>query len=402
MKRAFEGVRILAVEHMLAMPYATQLLAFMGARVVKVEPPGGESGRKSRPKLNGDDDEQHGAVFFRANLGKRSVAINLKTDEGRDVFLRMVPHFDILAENMRPGVLVSMNLTFDVLRQAKPDIILATLSGFGHLNGSPYFSWPAYAPIIEASGGLYTIGRDPDDPLATGSLAALADVTGGIFAALAMSSALRRRDLTGEAQHVDVSMLDAAMVLNDAGPLLHSMGVSPELLTGRRVGLLESFEASDGRFAVTIMREHMFHRFAKVIGHPEWVDDERFARREQWVGLVPSVIRPAVNEWVADRTKLECARELAEAGVAAGPINDASDIVADEHVRRHHMLLDVPDAGYEQPLKVFGNPIKFADGEPAIDTTLPSLGGHTSEVLGELGFSPEEVRDLADRKIVVA
>jgi formyl-CoA transferase len=280
MQRAFEGVRILAVEHMLAMPYATQLLAFMGAEVVKVEPPGGEAGRKSRPKLNGDDDEQHGAVFFRANLGKRSVAINLKTDDGRDVFLRMVPHFDIVAENMRPGVLASMNLNFDVLRQAKPDIILATLSGFGHLNGSPYYSWPAYAPIIEASGGLYTIGRDPDDPLPTGSLAALADVTGGIFAALAMSSALRRRDMSGEAQHVDVSMLDASMVLNDAGPLLHSMGVSPEYLTGRRVGLLESFNASNGRFAVTIMREHMFQRFAKVIGHPDWVEEERFARRE--------------------------------------------------------------------------------------------------------------------------
>jgi crotonobetainyl-CoA:carnitine CoA-transferase CaiB-like acyl-CoA transferase len=236
--------------------------------------------------------------------------------------------------------------------------------------------------------------------MAPGSLAALADVNGGIFAALAMLSALRRRDITGEAQHVDVSMLDAAMVLNDAGPLLHSMGVSPDLLTGRNLGLQESFRANEGRFAVTIMREHMFDRFAKVIGHPEWLDDPQFAQREQWVGLVEAVIRPAVEAWAGDKSKLEAARALAEAGVAAGPVNDAADVATDEHFTRHHMLIEVPHGGYDDPLLVPGNPVKFLGGEPDLSTALPRVGEDTREVLAEAGLSDQEIDSLIEGSVV--
>jgi crotonobetainyl-CoA:carnitine CoA-transferase CaiB-like acyl-CoA transferase len=180
--RPLDGVRILAIEQMLALPYATQLLGFLGADVVKVEPLGGDSGRASRPLLE-PDGEALGAVFARGNLGKRSIAVDLKSDRGRELVLRLVAGFDIVAENLRPGALERLGLGFDALVAARPDVVLLRVSGFGSLADSPYRSWPAYGPVVESMSGLSTLGRTAATAHPPGAFGALGDIAGGVFAA---------------------------------------------------------------------------------------------------------------------------------------------------------------------------------------------------------------------------
>src|SRR5436305_13672443 len=206
--RPREGVRILAAEQMQALPYATQLLARLGADVVKVEPPAGESGRASQPAMLDPQGRPVGATVLRNNLGKRSVAIDLKSDKGRELFLELVPRFDVVAENFKAGTMDRLGLGYDAVRAAHPSVIYASVSGFGS-DGSPYGSWPAYASIVEAMSGIYDYTRRPDEPPRANPVGALGDISSALFAAIGILAALRHRDLTGEAQRLDVAMTDA-------------------------------------------------------------------------------------------------------------------------------------------------------------------------------------------------
>jgi crotonobetainyl-CoA:carnitine CoA-transferase CaiB-like acyl-CoA transferase len=398
--KPLDGVRVLAAEQMQALPFGTQLLARLGADVVKVEHPAeGESGRGALPAMTDPTGRRAGATFLRNNLNKRSVGIDLKAPEGRDLFLALAEHYDVVAENFKPGTMARLGLGYEDLAARYPRLIYASVSGFGNTIPSPYDSWAAYAPIVEAMSGIYAFKQVDDQPPVVAPVGALGDISSALFSVVGILAALRHRDRTGEGQYVDVAMLDAVVAMTDLVTNFWSMGLRPGGIGPLLI--MDGFRAHDGWFVVQVGREHQFERLAKIIGHPEWLDDPRFATREGWRAHLEDVIRPAIEGWAGGKTKLEAARELNEAGIAAGPMNSAPDVIDDPHVAARDMLVAVPRTDGEPPYLVPGNPVKMTKVQEGPETRVPWVGEHTDEVLrGELGISDAELDRLREAGVI--
>src|SRR6059058_3140166 len=255
--KPLDGVRILAAEQMQALPYATQLLARLGADVVKVEHPvHGESGRASTPAMLDPGGRAVGATYLRNNLDKRSVGIDLKLAEGRELFLALVPKFDVVAENFKPGTMERMGIGYDAIAARHPRAVYVSISGFGNTVETPYRDWPAYASIVEAMSGIYDY-RHPESPPVTIPVGALGDISSALFGVIGVLAALRHRDRTGVGQYVDIAMYNAMIAMTDIVTNFWSMGVR-DALEDRLSVICEGFRASDGYVVVQIVREHQF------------------------------------------------------------------------------------------------------------------------------------------------
>lgn len=383
--KPLSGVRVLAVEQMQALPFATSLLARLGAFVVKVELPGrGESGRASNPALRDEAGRHVGATFLRHNLSKRSIGLDLSCEAGRELFCRLVPHFDVVAENFRAGAMERMGLGYEEFSRIHPRLIYVSLSGFGASAQSPYAAWPAYAPVAEAMSGLYEPSRKAGAPPPVVTAGALGDNAAALFAVIGTLAALRHREIVGLGQHVDVAMYDAMIAMADMVPFLWSMDAPADMAGPGSTALVAAFAARDGYFVVAVLREHMFEKLCHLVGRPEWLSDPRFSERSGWARHTEDVIRPAIEAWAADKSKLDAARELCAAGVAAGPSNLAEDIVADPHVALRNMLVEVPRPDAERPYLTIGNPVKMSRMQEGPEQSFPRTGEHTEVLLREL------------------
>ncbi|TML87074.1 MAG: CoA transferase [Actinobacteria bacterium] len=384
---------------MQALPFATQLLARLGAEVVKIEPPAGESGRGSQPSMRDPSGRDVGATFLRNNLNKRSVAIDLKAPEGRDLFLRLVPRFDVVAENFKAGTMDRLGLGYDVVAAVHPRAIYVSVSGFG-TGASPYAQWPAYASIVEAMSGIYEYMRPPDQPPRANPVGALGDISSALFATIGVLAALRHRDRTGEGQQVDVAMYDATVAMTDIVTNLASLGVERRAFP--QPFILDVFRASDGWFVMQLVREHQFERLARVVERPEWIGDARLATRAGWGEHLDDVLRPGIEAWAATRTKVEAAEVLTAAGVAAGPCHDAAEVTADPHLAARNMLVEMARAdGVDGDVIVPGNPVKLSKVAEGPETRVPWVGEHTDEVLRrELGLGDGELEALAGDGVI--
>jgi crotonobetainyl-CoA:carnitine CoA-transferase CaiB-like acyl-CoA transferase len=394
------GVRVLAVEQLIAMPFGTQLLARLGADVVKIEKPGtGESGRLSLPAMTDLDGRRAGATFLRSNLSKRSVAVDIATERGRELVLELAPRFDVLAQNFRPGVLDRLGLGYDAVSAVAPRLVYVSVSGFGTTGDSPYRDWPAYAPIAEAMSGIYEMKREPGRPPVPVPLGGVGDIGSSLFAVIGVLAALAQRHHTGRGQHVDVSMFDAMVAITDIVTNFWSMGLAEGQLGPQ---IMHGFEAGDGWLVIMVIREPEFARLSEAVGHPEWLEDPRLATREGWVAHIEDVLRPGIEGWARDRTRAEACAELGRHGVAAAPCLRAGEVAADPHVVAHDMLVEVARTdGVEQPVLVPGNPIRMTDLAVGPTTPPPRVGEHTDEVLGgELGLSPEELDRLRSEGVI--
>ncbi len=393
--KPLDGVRVLALEQMQSLPYATQLLARLGAEVVKVEhPKGGDSGRASLPAMTDPEGRRVGATFLRNNLDKRSICVDLKHPEGRQVILDLAPRFDVVAENFKAGTLDRMGLGWADISAVAPRAVYLSVSGFGS-TGSPYDRWPAYAPIAEAMSGIYEFKRQGDAPPLVAPMGGLGDIGSGLFAVIGVLAALRHRDATGKGQKVDIAMLDALVAITDIVPNFWSMG-----LRNGDLGplIMHGFRAADGWFIIQVGRENHFAKLVEAIGHPEWATDERFAERQGWIDHLDTVLRPAIEAWASTRTKVQACDDLAALGVAAGPCFSDDEVVHDEHVAARHMLVEVPRTdGVEQPVLVPGNPVKLSAVAEGPETRVPWLGEHTDQVLAaELGADAARLAHLRD------
>jgi formyl-CoA transferase len=400
--KPLDGVRVLAAEQMQALPYATQLLARLGAEVVKVEHPvHGESGRGASPAMLDPEGRKVGATYLRNNFDKRSVGIDLKAPEGRELFLALVPHFDVIAENFKPGTMDRMGLGYADIAKVDPRAIYLSISGFGNTVETPYRDWPAYASIVEAMSGIYDYKSGPDHPPTTIPVGALGDISSALFGVIGVLAALRHRERTGEGQYVDIAMFDAMVSMTDVVTNFWSLGVRPEPAKTLEV-ICEGFKTTDGYVVVQIVREHQFFALADLVGKPEWKDDPRFATRAGWGPAFESEIRPAVDAWSSKFTKLEAAQKLTEAGIVAGPSNRAPDVIADPHVAARHMLVEMPRTdGVETPILVPGNPVKMSKVMEGPETRFPWVGEHTADVLAaELGLDADRLAELRDRGII--
>jgi formyl-CoA transferase len=391
--RPLEGIRVLALEQMQALPFASQLLARLGAEVVKIEPLSGDQGRASTPAVTDPDGRAVGATFLRNNLNKRSICVDLKNPAGRDLVLRLAPRFDVFAENSKAGAMQRLGLGFDDVRAVHPACIYLSISGFGTTAPTPYQDWPAFAPVVEAMSGIYEWKRPDDTAPVVAPSGALGDISAALFATVGVLAALRQRDQTGTALLVDVAMFDAMVALADIIPNFWSLG----LRRGGAVPIIQhAFRASDGYFIVQAGREHQFARLVELIGHPEWAEDPRFETRQGWLDHLDDVLRPAIESWAAERTKVEASAAMSAAGIAAGPCYVDEEVVRDEHLRARNMLveMDRPD-GVDQPVLVPGNPVKISGMPDGPDRRVPWLGEHTRQVLAnELGLAPGDIDTL--------
>jgi formyl-CoA transferase len=402
--KPLDGVRVLSFEQMQALPFATQLLARLGAEVVKVESPAGDLGRTSAPMMTDPQDRPVGATFLRNNLNKRSVCVNLKDERGRGLVLGLSSGFDIVAESFRPGAMRALRLAYEDFAAVNPTVIYASVSGFGPPSGdgngaSPYAAWPALAPIVEAMSGIYEMKRSGDEPPVVAPVGGLGDLSTALFATIGILAALRDRDRTGEGQQVDVAMLDATIAMTDVVSNFWSMGMN-----GGDIGplILGGFRARDGWFILQVAREQHFARLVDFIGRPDWASDPRFATRQGWVDHLEDVLRPAIEGWAASLTKLEACEALAAAGIAAGPCFSDEEVVHDPHVAGRDMLVEMPRSdGVDQPVLTPGNPVRLSKVARGPETRVPWLGEHTGEVLRkDLGLTDEELDSLRVEGVV--
>jgi formyl-CoA transferase len=397
--RPLDGVRILAVEQMQSLPFATQLLAQLGAEVVKVEhPEQGDSGRASLPAVRDVDGRDVGATYLRNNLFKQSLTVDLKRPEGVALLLRMAPRFDVFAENFKAGTLERLGLGVEAVAAAAPRAIYVSVSGFGS-GDSPYRSWGAYAPIAESMGGFAHFRSEPGERPRLGGAGALGDLGTALFAAVGILAALRQRERSGRGQHVDVAMYDAMVAMADVVPFFWSMGVRSR--SDRVAGIIDVFRARDGWFTVQCVRDHQLAALARALGRAEWLADPRLATRRGWAEQSEALVRPALEAWAADKTRLEACHALNAAGVAAGPCHGPEDVIRDPHLRARRMLLEVarPDGG--DPLLVVGNPIKLSDAPERAVERWPALGEHTAAVLRrDAGLSDAEIAELRGKGVV--
>jgi len=381
---------------MLALPYATQLLALLGAEVIKVEPPGGEGGRAARPLVPMPDGGTIGATFARGNLNKSSLVLDLKNPAGRALFLDLVREVDVVAENMRPGVMDRLGVGYADVAAVAPRVVYLSVSGFGNTTPSPYRTWPAYAPVAEAMAGLYEIAREPGLPPRPGIAGALDDLSAALFAAIGVLAALRHREVTGVGQYVDIAMFDSMLAMNDMAAQLWSLGLPPYVAGGRGTGIMATFRAADGYFLISVIREHQLARLTATVGRPDWSTDPRLSDRGQWSEHVEDLFRPAIEEWAGSRTRLRVVEQLAAAGIPAAPCNTMDDLVNDPHVQSHRMLVELPSAEGRTTLMP-GNPIKMSRVGEGPLTMFPAAGQDTERLLTSLlDLKASEVDRLRD------
>jgi formyl-CoA transferase len=340
-----------------------------------------------------------GATYLRNNLGKRSITIDLKAPAGRDLVLRLAPRFDVVAENFRAGTMSRMGLGYDDVAAVHPAVVYVSVSGFGNLVESEYGSWSAFAPVAEAMSSLYDFKRAPDAAPVVAPVGSLGDTGTAVFAAVGILAALRHRDRTGIGQHVDVSMYDAMVAMADVGLNFWSLGVRSGLDSP---AITHAFRAPDGWFIIMCSRVKVFHALARTVGHPEWIDDPALAAPGDWGRHVEPLLRPAIEAWASTRTRREACHELAAAGIPVGPCHSPADVVADQHVIDHHMVVEIPRPdGGDRPVLTPGNPIKLSKMAEGPETRMPWLGEHTDILLAEeLGLTEAELASLRAAKVI--
>ena len=397
--RPLSGIRVLAAEQMAALPFATQLLARLGAEVVKVEHPvTGDSGRLSKPTIKDPDGLDVGATFLRNNFNKRSVALDLKSPEGVELFCNLAPKFDVVCENFKAGTANRLGIGYEDVSRRHPEVVYLSVSGFGNDPASPYVDRAAYASVVEGMSGIYEYKRRPGKRPAANPVGALGDISSALFGVVGVLAALRHRELTGRGQYIDIAMLDATIAMTDIVANFYSMGIVDEAAGG--VGIVETFEAKEGHFVLQVVREHQFEKVAAITGNEQWCSDERLATRAGWQEHFETILRPGIERWASDKSHREAVAILSRAGIAAGESNSSREIVEDEHVRVRRMLVEMPNEGGE-PVLVPGNPIKMSRTPEGPETRVPWLGEHTDEVLtSELGVDAAELADLRTRGVI--
>ena len=396
--RPLEGIKVLDLSRVLAGPWCTQLLADLGAEVIKIERPGsGDDTRHWGPPWHGEGDERVAAYFLSANRGKKSAAIDFARPEGAELVRRLAADADVVVENFRVGGLKKFGLDAEALRTANPRLVYASITGFGQ--DGPYADRAGYDYIIQGMGGLMSITGLPDGepggaPMRVG--VAVVDLFTGLYTCVAILSALLWREKSGEGAHIDMALFDTqlAMLANQGSNALIS-GKDPPRQGNTHPNIVpyQPFEATDQPIIIAVGNDRQFARLAEICGHPEWTTDSRFAtngarvaNREEIVGLVAQVIgtKPA-REWL---------EQLEGAGIPAGPINRISQ--AFEDVQAQHRAMVRTIAG--TPL--VGSPVRLDGMRADSELPPPRLGEHTDEVVAGLGLEAPEREHLKSHGII--
>jgi crotonobetainyl-CoA:carnitine CoA-transferase CaiB-like acyl-CoA transferase len=393
-----QNLRVLDMTQVLSGPFGAQILADLGADVIKLEPPAGDLARAMQPHFVGDDS----VYFISLNRNKRSVAVDLKTPAGVDLVRRLMARCDVVVENNRPGVLDRLGLNAEDIRKAHPRLIWCAISGFGQ--DGPYRDKPAYDMIVQAlSGGMSLTGEPGGRPVRAGI--PIGDIAAGMYAVIAILAALNRRHLTGQGETIDISMLDchAAMLTYQAAYFLHS-GKGP----GRQgsghdsIPVYRAFTGGDGQdFVVCAVTEANWQALCRVLGEPGLPADPRFVTaRDRYHNRLP--LWAHLEQAFTARPAADWAARLAAESVPVAVVNTLDQVVADPQILHRGMVRELAAAD-GRCARVMGSPIALADAPAADSRFAPRLGEDTAEVLREvLALTETEIGDLLRAGVVKA
>jgi len=397
------GIRVLDLSRVLAGPWCTQLLADMGAEVIKVERPGaGDDTRHWGPPWHEHGDERVAAYFLAANRGKKSAAIDFSRPEGGALVRQMAEASDVLVENFKVGGLARFGLDAATLRAANPRLVYASITGFGQ--DGPYADRAGYDYIIQAMGGMMSITGLPDGEPGGGPMragVAIVDLFTGLYASNAILAALLRRASTGEGATIDLSLFETqlAVLANQASNALVS-GADPPRQGNTHPNIVpyQPFDAADQPIVIAVGNDRQFARLAEICGAPEWISDPRFASNGARVAHRNELV-PLVAGRIATKPAAEWLEKLEAAGIPAGPINRISQALADPQAEFRGVVRAI-GSGRLGAVPTVGSPLRF-DGQRA-DAELPppALGEHTAEILASTGVSGEELHRLRAAGII--
>jgi formyl-CoA transferase len=388
------GVRVLEATTTWAGPMCGAVLADLGADVIKVEIPGGEVGRHLTPLLPGTRTSfAHATV----NRNKRSLTLDVRRSEGRDLFLRLAARSDMVIENFKVGTMNGYGLGYADVRAVKPDIVYVSITAWGQFG--PYHPLPGYDSLAQAASGFLSVNGSVDGPPTRAGIF-LADDLGGLHGAIGAMAALRHRDRTGEGQHVDVALLDAMLFQSDGLPTLGAMGVEPTRM-GNEYGFAvpsNVYDCKDGPVYLGILLDSHWKLLARIIGQPDLADHPSFATREARVAN-RDACNALVGAWLAERPRAAAIEILSGAGLAIAPVNTYGQAARDSHVLERDMLQPMTqEDGSIAPIT--GPAAKFSRTPTRVRTGAPGLGQHSDEILSELGLDAEARRKLRSAGIV--
>lgn len=389
------GVRVVDLTQMLAGPYCTMILADLGANVIKVEPFGGDMVRELGPFAADDDQLLFGGYFQSVNRNKRSIALNLKTDEGRAAFMSIADSADVLVENYRSGVMDRLGLSYEALAERNPALVYAAIRGFGdpRTGKSPSVDWPAFDVVAQAVGGLVGINGQPGSPTKAGP--GVGDSFPAALATIGILAALREAERSGQGQFVDVAMSDAVLALCERIVYQHSYTGAVPGPEGNGHPMLvpfDIFRAQDGWVAIAAHRDHFWAKLCNLIDRPELASDPTFATNAARVSHRADVTA-IITQWTQSRTRAAIS-EVLGGEVPFGPVNDASSLLNDPHFAARDMLVELEQPGSAKKFAVVGSPIKFAGTPIGTFDRAPLLGEDADLILGEVGFEPDQIAEL--------
>ncbi len=397
MSTALDGIRVIDMTHNQAGPACAQILGFLGADVIKLEEP--KAGDVARRNMADSDDDS--LFFLILNANKRSLTLDLKSDEGKALFKKLVAESDVLTENFSPGALDRLGLGYDVLKEINPGLIYATIKGFGTYG--PYADFKSFEPIAQAMGGAMAVTGVPDGP-PTYVWPSIGDSGTGMHLAIGILAALQQRHGNGLGQHVEVSMQDAVVNLCRVSLRDHQRFRHVPPRTGNQLGrnvpgtTYPCHPGGPNDYVFIFAQPQMWANFLGVIGMPELAEDERFATLEaRWENR--EALNETIAQWTAQRDKHEIMRTMGEAGVPCGATQDTGEVLADPHLKAREMIVDL-EYGQRGAYKTVGCPIKLSGSDVEI-TRPPQLGEHTDDVLRDiLQLDDGAIARLREDKIV--
>ncbi len=384
-----DGVRVLELANYMAGPFSGMQLADLGADVVKIEnPQGGDMSRQTSPFVQGES-----AGFMALNRNKKSITLDLKDPRGKQIFLELVKTADVLIENFRPGTMADLGIDYAALSKVNPRLIFSSASGFGQTG--PYSQRAALDLVVQGMSSIMSITGEPGRPPVKVGVP-IADLTTALYGAIAILAALRARDVTGEGQYIDMSLLESAMALEvwETSGYFATGEVPEPLGSAHRVSApYQAIRTADGYVTVGATSPRNWTGFCKALGLEHLENDPRFSvvseRRKRYQELAA-----LIEEVTVTRPSEHWYRLLEQAGVPCGVLNRVDQAVEDEHVRARGFVVELPHSKVGK-IRAVGSPIRLSRTPVRLDRAGPVLGEHTAEILAELGLSETEIAELA-------